>query len=55
MKYLGIKIDENGNWKLKISDKAIKLNRANAIISKLRHIDIYYRQKNSEFNILWNI
>ena len=37
MKYLGINIDENLNWKQKISDIAIKLNKANGILSKLRH------------------
>ena len=36
MKYLGIKIDEKLNWKQQISDIAIKLNRANAILSKLK-------------------
>ena len=34
---LGIKLDENFNWKNQISDIATKLNRANAILSKLRH------------------
>ena len=38
MKYRGIKIDENFNWKQQISDVAIKLNRANAILSKLRQV-----------------
>ena len=37
MKYLGIDIDENLNWKQKISDIAISFNRAKAILSKLRH------------------
>ena len=37
MKYLGINIDENLNWKQQISDIAIKLNKANGILSKLRH------------------
>ena len=36
VKYLGIVIDENLNWKQKISDIAIMLNRANAIITKSR-------------------
>ena len=31
VKYLGIKIDENLNWKQHIHDIAIKLNRANAL------------------------
>ena len=37
MKYRGKKIDENLNWKQQISDIAIKLNTANAILSKLRY------------------
>ena len=37
VKYLGIKIDPNFNWKQQISDVAIKLNRANTILSKLKH------------------
>ena len=32
VKYLGIKINENFNWKQHIHDIAIKLNRANALI-----------------------
>ena len=37
VKYLGIKIGENLNWKQQISDITIKLNRANNILSKLRY------------------
>ena len=37
MKHLGINIDENLNWKHHISDIAIKSNKANGILSKLRH------------------
>ena len=37
VKYLGINIDENLNWKQQISDTAINLNKANGILSKLRH------------------
>ena len=33
VEYLGIKIDENLNWKKQIHDIAIKLNRANALLS----------------------
>ena len=40
VKYLCIKIDENLNWKQQISDIAIKINRANAILSKLRYSEI---------------
>ena len=37
MKYLGINIDEKLNWKQQVSDIAITLNKANGILSKLRH------------------
>ena len=37
LRYLGIKIDENLNWKVHIHDLASKLSRANAILAKLRH------------------
>ena len=37
VKYLGIYIDDNLNWKQQISDIVIKLNKANSILSKLRH------------------
>ena len=36
LQYLGINIDENLNCKQQISDIAIKINKANAILSKLR-------------------
>ena len=37
MRYLGIKIDENLNWKVHIHDLTSKLDRPNAILAKLRH------------------
>ena len=37
MRYLGIIIDENLNWKIHIHDLASKLDRANAVLAKLRH------------------
>ena len=37
VKYLGITIDKNLNWKDQISNVSIKLNKANAMISKVRH------------------
>ena len=37
VKYLGIKIDENLNWKQLIHDIAIKLNRANALLNTIRN------------------
>ena len=35
--YLGIIIDENLNWKTHVHYLASKLNRANSVLSKLRH------------------
>ena len=37
MKYLGLKIDENLNWKDQNHDIATKLNRANALLQKIRN------------------
>ena len=37
VKYLSIKIDENLNWHEQINNVAVKLNRANAMLSKVRH------------------
>ena len=37
LRCLGIKIDENLNWKIHIHDLTSKLNRANAILAKLQH------------------
>ena len=37
VKYLGIIIDEDLNWKHHISDIAIKLNKTNGVLSKLKH------------------
>ena len=37
LRCLGIKIDENLNWKMHIQDLTSKLNRANAVLAKLRH------------------
>ena len=37
VKYLGIKIDENLNWKQHIHNIAIKLNRANALLNTIRN------------------
>ena len=37
VKYLGIKIDRNLNWHEQINNAAVKLNRANAMLSKVRH------------------
>ena len=63
IKYLGIKIDENLNWKQRIHDIAIKLNRANALLFTIRkyvnkHIlrTIYFAIFDSHINfanLLW--
>ena len=37
VKYPGIKIDENLNWHQQINDVAVKLHRANAMLSMVRH------------------
>ena len=37
VKYLGIKLDENLNWHEQINNVAVKLSRANAMLSKVRH------------------
>ena len=37
VKYLGIKIDENLNWKQHIHDIAIKINRANSLLYTIRN------------------
>ena len=37
VRYLGIELDENLNWRIYIHDLASKLNRASSVLSKLRH------------------
>ena len=37
LKYLGVKIDEHLTWKPQIDGTSTKLNKANAILSKVRH------------------
>ena len=37
VKYLGIQIDKRLTWKQHINHVALKLNKANAMLSKLRH------------------
>ena len=37
VKYLRIKLDENLNWHEQINNVAVKLSRANAMLSKVRH------------------
>ena len=54
MKYLGINIDENLNWKQHISDIAIKLNKANGILSKLRYF-IYRETLKSIYHAIFEL
>ena len=52
VKYLEIQIDKRLTWKQQINHMALKLNKTNAILSKLRHVlDI----KNSEASLLCHI
>ena len=37
MKYLGLKIDEHLTWKPNTDRISAKLNKANAVLSKIRH------------------
>ena len=37
VKYLGLEIDENLNWKIQTHDIATKLNRANTLLCKIRN------------------
>ena len=63
VKYLGIRIDENLNWKHHVSDIAIKLNRTDALLLKIRNFvnvstlkTIYYVIFDSHINyanVIW--
>ena len=65
LRYLGIKIEENLNWKIYIYDLASKLNRANAVLGKLRHFvnskilrSTYFAKSHSHLNyvcIVWGL
>ena len=37
VKYQGVKIDTNLSWQCHVNDLSIKLNRANALLSKMRN------------------
>ena len=64
VKYLGVRIDENLNWKHHVSDTAIKLNRVNALLSRIRNFvnvktlkTIYYTIFDSHINyanVIWD-
>ena len=53
LKYLGIKTDENLNWHEQINDVAVKLNRANAMLSKVRHFVHKKTLKSIDHAIFW--
>ena len=36
VKYLGVKIDTNLSWQYHVNDLSVKLNRANALLLKMR-------------------
>ena len=36
VKYLGVKIDANHNWQCQVNDLSVKVNRANALLFKIR-------------------
>ena len=62
VKYLGIVIDKNLNWHHQISNVAAKLNRANAMLSKIRHFvnfntlkSIYHAILESHLNYLLTV
>ena len=62
VKYLGILIDKNLNWHHQISNVAAKLNRANAMLSKIRHFvnfntlkSIYHAILESHLNYLLKV
>ena len=41
VKYLGVKIDANLSWQYHVNDLSIKLNRANALLIKMRkHVSL---------------
>ena len=49
VKYLGVKIDENLNWKDHMHDIDTKLNRANALLFKSRNFDNFHTFKSIYF------
>ena len=38
VKYLGVKIDANLNWQCQVNDLSVKLNRANALLFKIKYV-----------------
>ena len=51
VKYLGVKIDENLNWKDDLHDIAAKPNRANALLFKIRNYVDFNTLKSTYFAI----
>ena len=51
VKYLGLKTDENLNWKVQTHDIATKLNRANALLYKIRNYVSFNNLKTIYFAI----
>ena len=49
VRYLGIKMDQNLNWKDYINDIAVKLNRANVLLFKTRNFVNIIILKNIRF------
>ena len=41
VKYLGVKIDTNLSWQYHVNHHSIKLNRANALLFKIRTFFLY--------------
>ena len=51
VRYSGIKIDENLNWKTHAQELASKLNKRNSLLSKLRHFVSSYILRSVYFAI----
>ena len=61
LKYLGVKIDENLNWKDKTYDIVAMLNRTNAVLYKIRVFvsfntlrAIYFDSHINYVNLIWD-
>ena len=50
-KYLGIKIEQNLNWKDHITDIAVQLNRTNVLLFKIRNFECIFILKTIYFAI----
>ena len=54
LRHLGIKIDENLNWKIHIQDLASKLNKANPVLAKLKHFVNWEILRSTYFPIFYS-